>query len=175
MNIIQDSELDTKIVHRTKIDFAGKKIEYELARLVQYDDKLVWVAVELFKNGKPYSLSVLNNVRCNIRWRKYDGTFVYTEVKGVNQNQNVVYIEITREMSSYSGEVDAVLELIVQIDGSDAVAGSTKLPIVIDKNPIQDSELNSASVVNNPAGAYITVGNTRITESQLNELLRLLN
>ena len=77
----------------------------------------------------------------NLRFSKPDKTFVYKAVLGCNKDRNTVYFDIDEQMSFLYGKVNPILELLLD----DMRAGSSPIPIEIDRNPIQNEDLESSS------------------------------
>lgn len=127
-----------KKVHRTSIDFILRNCTKEV-HIVQYDKTQPIVEVELFNNEKSYSLP--ENAIMNLRFSKPDRTFVYKPILGCNKDRNIVYFDIDQQMSFLYGKVNPILELIL----NDTIAGSSPIPIEIDRNPIQNGDFESSS------------------------------
>lgn len=127
-----------KKIHKTSIDFVLRNCPREV-HIVQYDKTQPIVEVELFNNGKKYSLP--ENAIMNLRFSKPDRTFVYKAVLGCNKDRNTVYFDIDEQMSFLYGKVNPILELVLD----DMIAGSSPIPIEIDRNPIQNGDLESSS------------------------------
>lgn len=127
-----------KKIHKTSTDFILRNCPREV-HIVQYDKTQPIVEVELFNNGKRYSLP--ENAVMNLRFSKPDRTFVYKAVLGCNKDRNIVYFDIDQQMSFLYGKVNPILELVLD----DTIAGSSPIPIEIDRNPIQNGDLESSS------------------------------
>lgn len=136
VEIIDLSSFPDAIIQETTADFL-KQTDYKALRIVQYDNNLRIIAVSLFKNGVPYSIP--NDAVMYIRWGKKDHTYVRNLVLGCNEDRNVIYFKITRNMVTGYGPHTPILELI--IDGESA--GSTYLYFDVERNPIQDSDIES--------------------------------
>ena len=128
-----------RIVHETKADFSGKQVSYKQIHVVQYDRSLPIIAVELYKNGLLYTIPT--NATIKIRWGKKDRTFVYKDVLGCDVERHVVYFDIDEQMSIYDGLHKPILE--VTVGGQSA--GSTEIPIMVDRNPVQMDDVMSES------------------------------
>lgn len=125
-----------KIVHTTSVDF-GKRIILQPVHIVQYDEVLPILAVNLRLNGTQYVIP--ENAEVNIRLGKKDGTFVYNPALGCDIERHTVYFEITQQMTSFKGRVTPIVEIVV---GS-GVAGSSSIILEIDRNPIQEGDVES--------------------------------
>jgi len=127
--------IDRKI-HKTSADFVIRNCAREI-HIVQYDKTQPIVEVELFNNGRKYFLP--DNAIMNLRFGKPDRTFVYKSILGCNKTRHVVYFDIDEQMTYLYGKANPILELII----GDMVAGSSPIPVEIDRNPIQDTDLES--------------------------------
>lgn len=123
-----------KIVHNTGADFILRYIG-EVIHVVQYDDSLPIVAVALYRNGKPYTVSA---EEVNIRYGKPDGTFVYNPALGRNKAGNVVYFEVTQQMTSAPGKARLAVEVV---DGGTACSGIVMMEV--ERNPVQEDAIES--------------------------------
>ncbi len=126
-----------RIIHKTQIDFVNRDSFETPIHLVQGDDRLPIVEVSLYKSGEPYS--VPEGADGNIRWKKPapSSHYVYNPLLGVNSDRTKVYLEITQQMTTGFGRIQAVLEFIV----SGLTAMSAHLPIILDRNPIQPDDI----------------------------------
>lgn len=127
-----------QIVHYAYVDFVSRQIGRPV-HIVQYDDSMPILAVRLFRDGKSYA--VPEGADVNIRLNKPDGTFVYNPALGSNAGRETVYFEISPQMATYAGEADPVVEIV--LNGS--VASSSPISLMIDRNPVQDSDIESTS------------------------------
>ena len=137
MAVEQYSPTD-RIVHITKVDFK-KQIIISPIRVVQYDNNLPVVEAELYMNDILYTLPM--NASVKIRWGKKDHTFIIKEVLGCNQDRTKVYFEIDNQMTYFYGEATPILVLV--IDGK--TAGSSYIYFVIDRNPVQATDIESTT------------------------------
>lgn len=128
-----------RIVHETKADFSGKQVSYKQIHVVQYDRSLPIIAVELYKNGLLYTIPT--NATIKIRWGKKDRTFIYKDVLGCDAERHIVYFDIDEQMSIFDGLHKPILE--VTVGGQSA--GSTEIPIMVDRNPVQMDDIMSES------------------------------
>ena len=136
MSVIQYIPSPSNIVHDAKVDFRQRIIQ-PVIHIVQYDKSLPIVAVKLYNNGIAYALPVDADV--SVRWGKRDHTFVYNAVLGCNVDRNIVYFEITEQMTVFYGEHNPIIELRV----GDTLASSGYISFYIDRNPIQEGDTES--------------------------------
>lgn len=129
-----------KIVHNTSVDFQKRLVSNPI-HIVQYDTGMPIVAVSLYSNNAIYELPP--NVKANIRLKKKDGKVVYNPVLGCNEDRNVLYFEVTYQMTVVPGLIRPILELV--FDETANIAASSAIDIEIDKNPIQQDVIDSFS------------------------------
>lgn len=127
------------IVHTTFADMSNRQLNRPV-HLVQYDRTLPVLKIDLYNNNTPYVIP--SDFNANIRWRKGDGNIAYNPVLGKNSASTAVYVEVTEQMAAAHGDVTAVVELL---NGSGNVVNSSIIPIQIDRNPVQDGDINSTS------------------------------
>lgn len=128
-----------RIVHYTYADFTGRLIPRPV-HIVQYDSSLPILAVTLYNDGQPYSIS--ETTEANIRWHKTDGNTVYNPALGCDAERGVIYFEITKQMTGAPGTTEPVVELF---GSATDVACSGSFPVIIDKNPVSDKDFQSSS------------------------------
>lgn len=126
----------TQIVHEVKVDFAQRLIQKSI-HIVQYDKSLPIIKCNLFLNG--YSYTLPSNASVSFRWGKKDHTFVIKQVLGCTPDRKAVYFEVDEQMSYFYGAVNPILELRV----GDKTAGSSYIPVEIDRNPVQVTDMES--------------------------------
>ena len=126
----------SKVVHSTKVDFITRPMTNPI-HLVQYDDTLPIIEVTLYSNGQLYTIPSTADV--NVRFGKGDGTMVYNPVLGWDSNRHIVYIEVTQQMTAVKGTFNPVVEIIYD----DGVVNSGYLNVIIDRNPIQEGDIES--------------------------------
>ena len=124
------------IIHETSVDFVLRSVGKEV-HLVQYDNLLPVIKVNLYNNGEKYILP--NEAHVNLRFGKVDRTFVYEEALGCNHDRDAVYFAVTDQMTVINSTVAPVVEIVIGTDHS----SSSSFKVIIDKNPIQDSDLES--------------------------------
>lgn len=129
-----------RILHHTEADLIDRRIP-NVIRLVQYDDTLPVIAVDLKAGGVNYTLPA--GAACNIRVRKPDDTIVYNPAIGCDSTRSVVYFEVTPQMGGVVGELQTVLEVIVNAK----TAGTSPLRIVVESNPIKVDDYESMDEV----------------------------
>ena len=128
----------TDIVHNTSVDLITRWSTREV-HIVQYDNSQPIVAVELFKNSERFVLP--DGYEANLRFGKKDRTFIYKPVLGCNQGRDTVYFAVDEQMSMFYGKVNPIIEFTY----NGAVVGSSSIPFVIDRNPIQIGDVESKS------------------------------
>ena len=128
----------TDIVHNTSVDLITRWYTREV-HIVQYDNSQPIVAVELFKNSERFVLP--DGYEANLRFGKKDRTFIYKPVLGCNQGRDTVYFAVDEQMSMFYGKVNPIIEFTY----NGAVVGSSSIPFIIDKNPIQIGDVESKS------------------------------
>lgn len=139
MDVINEETLSqTHVIHKTRVDFT-KRMPQDVIHVVQYDKSLPILKVDLYLNGSSYTLPASASVY--IRWGKMDHTFVYKEVLGKSEDGKSVYVEIDDQMTYFFGNPAPILELKI---GSNS-AGSSPINISIDRNPIQNGDIESQS------------------------------
>lgn len=151
----------TKIIHETKVDFSARHDYCAPIHLVQYDNSIPIIAVTLRNKQTTYKLDDSHEVW--IRWRKPDNTFVRKKALGCNSSKNVVYFEVTQQMVMLCGNTEPVVELIIPGGtGTDPqVASSASFNVVIERNPIQNGDIQSMDQYEDP------YGNVTYTKSQI--------
>ena len=140
MNIYIENDHD--IIHETSVDFVLRPCSKEV-NIVQYDLTLPIVKVNLYKNGERYALP--NDVEANVRFGKLDHTFVYKAVLGCNAERNAVYFQVDEQMTLIAGRVSPTIELKWEYNNTTGFANSSPIPVVITRNPIQESDVESSS------------------------------
>lgn len=149
---------DTDIIHNTGVDFTTRSCTDEV-HIVQYDNTQPIVAVQLFKDGKAYSLP--KGYEANLRFGKKDNTFIYKPVLGSNNDRTVVYFNVDEQMSLIYGDVYPIIEITY----AGAVVGSSPIIFIIDRNPIQIGDIESKS--DYPAIVErISAAETKATEAE---------
>lgn len=118
------------ILHKTQADFSRRIIQ-NVVYLTQYDSELPVIEVSLFQNGEEYA--VPDNIDVYIRWGNNDNTSVKTKCMR-SSDYKKVYFRISSDMSSLFGVLNPILELV---SGTNR-AGSSSIPVVIDRNPVQN-------------------------------------
>lgn len=127
-----------RIIHSTSADF-NKRTLPRPVHVVQYDDGIPILAVTLYLDGNQYTIPA--NAEMNIRFGKKDGTFVYNPALGCSPDRHIVYFEITQQMTVFQGRFSPIAEVVI---GGD-IAGSGCLDIEIDRNPIQEGDIESST------------------------------
>ena len=135
----------SRIVHVTKVDFGLRKIQ-EPIHLVQYDNRIPIIAVSLYINGGLFVIPA-EDTEIKVRWAKKDHTFIYKDILGCNVARTVVYFEVDEQMSYYDGAHNPILELLEPNGANFDTAGSSSIPIIIDRNPVQQNDVVSQSQI----------------------------
>src|SRR5574344_983862 len=127
-----------QIVHEVKVDFVDRLPDKPI-HLVQYDSLLPVLAVKLNKEGRGFFIP--DNANANLRYGKNNNKFVCIQALGCNVTKNIVYFEVPRQMTTASGSNVFVIE--IEVNGK--VAASSPVNILIDRNPIQDSDIEDTT------------------------------
>ena len=130
------------IAHTTSVDFSKRNISQPV-HIVQYDKKLPILAVNIYNNGQLYPIP--SDATVSIRFGKPDKTFVYNEALGCDSTRTIVYFEITEQMTIYDGEFYPVIEIL----RDNKTANSSKIYIIVDRNPIQIGDIESTTEFKN--------------------------
>lgn len=125
-----------KIIHETNVDLK-KRIVQPTIHLVQYDHGMPIIAVHVHSDYIPYSIPVTADV--HMRWLKRDRTYSYMPSLGCNEDRTIVYFQVTEQMTLLDGFINAIIE----IRDDNTVAGSSYIPVKVNKNPINQSTLES--------------------------------
>ena len=153
-----------KIVHNTSVDFSSRFSIINPIHIVQYDNSLPIISVELKNDNKTYVLPT--DIEVWIRWKKPDNTFVRKQALGCNSERNTVYFEITQQMVMQYGLFKPVVELIIPSDSSDpSVASSGYFSVLVDRNPIQNGDVESMTEYEDP------YGNVCYTKTAIDDML----
>ena len=127
-----------KIIHTTGIDFNARPSIFKPVHIVQYDVTIPIIAVELYNNGNEYAAP--SGASANIRFRKKGGTVVYNPALGCSSDRKIIYFEVTRQMVADYGDFKPIVEMKI----GENVAGSSAITVIVDKNPIQDGDIESS-------------------------------
>ena len=153
-----------KIVHNTSVDFSSRFSIINPIHIVQYDNSLPIISVELKNDNKTYVLPT--DIEVWIRWKKQDNTFVRKQALGCNSERNTAYFEITQQMVMQYGLFKPVVELIIPSDSSDpSVASSGYFSVLVDRNPIQNGDVESMTEYEDP------YGNVCYTKTAIDDML----
>ena len=107
--------------------------------LVQFDKTIPILAVSLYKGGTAYKLP--EDAEANVRMGKRNNLYVYNPVLGCNEGRTLVYVAVTPQMTTQDGVFYPILEVLA--DGG--VAGTSPLQLVIQRNPVQEGDLEDTS------------------------------
>ena len=126
----------SKILHKTSVDFASRALP-KVVHIVQYDNKLPVLEVQLFANSTPYTIP--ENAAINLRFKKKDRTFIIIQAAGCDESRQVVYFEVSNQMTVDHGFFYSVIEVSI----GEEIAASGHFGIEIDRNPVQDDDVKS--------------------------------
>lgn len=107
--------------------------------LVQFDKTIPILAVALYKGGTAYKLP--DDAEANVRMGKRNNLYIYNPVLGCNEERTLVYVAVTPQMTTQDGVFYPILEVLA--DGG--VAGTSPLQLVIQRNPVQEGDLEDTS------------------------------
>ena len=120
-------------------------VDFDLRRapvpvhLVQYDKTIPILAVSLYKGSSPYTLPA--DAEVNVRMNKRNNLYVYNPVLGCNEGRTLVYVAVTPQMTTQDG----VFYPILEVRAGGGVAGTSPLQLVIQRNPVQEGDLEDTS------------------------------
>ena len=126
----------TGIIHNTSVDFTSRPVSQPI-HIVQYDDTLPTLAVEMYQDGQSYALSA--DATAVLRFGKKDSTFVIVNPLGCSEDRTILYFAIDVQMTIIEGEYRPVIE----VTDNSHVASSSPVYMVIDRNPVQRSDIES--------------------------------
>lgn len=136
--MVQYTPASDKLVHEVSVDFK-KRMVSDRVHVVQYDNSMPIVAVSLYSDSATYTIP--QNYEANIRVKKPDGKFVYNKALGCDSTKAILYFEITEQMTSKNGLLSPVIEL----RNGNCVAASGYFEIEVDRNPVQQGDIESTS------------------------------
>lgn len=151
MSISKYTIKSNDVIHETNVDLAKRTISMPIY-LMQYDNTLPIIAVKLYKNSEIYRIPNDDNIDMYVRWGLRDKNFVYKPILGCNDNRDTVYFAVDELMVFYDGEMNQVLEMVVNesfedrnIDGITTVnkrtLSSSYIKVIVDRNPIQKTDI----------------------------------
>lgn len=120
-------------------------VDFDLRRapvpihLVQFDKTIPILAVALYKGGTAYKLP--EDAEANVRMGKRNNLYVYNPVLGCNEGRTLVYVAVTPQMTTQDGVFYPILEVLA----GGGVAGTSPLQLVIQRNPVQEGDLEDTS------------------------------
>lgn len=140
-----------KIVHYTQVDISSWHCIVAPIHVVQYDNKIPIIAVKLRNNGSSYIIDT-SSMEAWIRWKKPDGTFVRKKALGCNADKDTLYYDIIQQMVMCHGITKPVVELVIpaKSNGEPEVVCSSSFSVIIDKNPIQNGDIESTTIYEDP-------------------------
>lgn len=136
MDIYVENKND--LIHETSVDFVLRSVSREV-HVVQYDNLLPIIKVNLFNDDERFEIP--NVARINVRLSKIDHTYVYKEITKCNPERNAIYFDVDFQMTVIDSKITFVIELVL---GS-TVACSSPVSLIIDRNPIQQGDVESHS------------------------------
>lgn len=136
MDIYVENKND--LIHETSVDFVLRSVSREV-HVVQYDNLLPIIKVNLFNDDERFEIP--NVARINVRLSKIDHTYVYKEITKCNTERNAIYFDVDFQMTVIDSKITFVIELVL---GS-TVACSSPVSLIIDRNPIQQGDVESHS------------------------------
>ena len=107
--------------------------------LVQFDKTIPILAVALYKGGTAYKLP--EDAEANVRMGKRNNLSVYNPVLGCNEGRTLVYVAVTPQMTTQDGVFYPILEVLA----GGGVAGTSPLQLIIQRNPVQEGDLEDTS------------------------------
>ena len=107
--------------------------------LVQFDKTIPILAVALYKGGTAYKLP--EDAEANVRMGKRNNLCIYNPVLGCNEGRTLVYVAVTPQMTTQDGVFYPILEVLA----GGGVAGTSPLQLVIQRNPVQEGDLEDTS------------------------------
>ena len=124
------------VVHRVELSLDARDVP-GIVHLVQYDQGMQVIAAALTADSQPYA--VPEDATARVRLVKPDGKRVYHDAAGCSEDWTTVYIEVSEQMTTANGCADAILELT----HGEQIAGTAKMVLVIDKNPVSREDIQS--------------------------------
>lgn len=144
MEIYEVTESD--VVHYTSVDFVARTPAKDIY-IVQYDSSQPIIAVTLYRNRSEFFLPA--GYEANVRFGKRDRTYIYKPVLGCSSDRNTLYFSIDEQMSLICGKALAIIELVKTDTSKDpavtTITGSSVIPFIIERNPVQESDIESMS------------------------------
>lgn len=127
---------EKSIIHYVTVDFTKRFVETPV-HLVQYDSSLPILAITLLQSGN--SFTIPEGAIALLRYGKTDRTFVILDPLGVSSDRSTVYFEVPYQMTVEYGSHNPIVELWID----SKVAASSSFVIVVDKNPVTNSDIES--------------------------------
>ena len=81
------------------------------------------------------------DAEANVRMGKRNNLYVYNPVLGCNEGRTLVYVAVTPQMTTQDGVFYPILEVLA----GGGVAGTSPLQLVIQRNPVQEGDLEDTS------------------------------
>lgn len=148
MEIISRETLEQngRIIHDTEVDIGNKRPVVTPIHIVQYDNTLPVIAVKIYKDGNPHKLPSEYSAR--IRWKtangiRYEAVMGRSDLKPGSQTEEelftTLYFTVDVDMTRCFGELNPIIE----VSTNNMLSGSSPIPFVIHRNPIQESEIEN--------------------------------
>ena len=130
---------ENKIVHTTSADLSARTSTFKPVHLVQYDQKLPILAVSMYNNGIEYVTPT--SASATLRVGKKNRMFVILNALGCSQDRKIIYFEVSQQMVAEWGNPPVTVE--ISVDGG--IAGTSPISVIIDKNPVQEGDIESTT------------------------------
>lgn len=98
-----------EVMRICRVDFSSGEVPSPVI-LMQYDSDLIILAVQLYNNNVPFVLQAGDDA--NVKLIKPDGTVVYNPVLGCNENRDMVYVQVTYQMTVIDAELTPMIEIV---------------------------------------------------------------
>ena len=128
------TETSYDIIHETEVDFVLRPTS-TVIHLVQYDTSLPLIKVWLYNNGRKFVIPDGASVYLRFANNKIGVDPVRFEITLKNSQGTAVYFRPTSAMTNLFQKTLGCIE--IDVDG--AVANSSPLAFIIDRNPYQNS------------------------------------
>lgn len=139
-----------EVMRVCRVDFSSGEVPSPVI-LMQYDSDLIILAVQLYNNNVPFVLQAGDDA--NVKLIKPDGTVVYNPVLGCNENRDMVYVQVTYQMTIIAAELTPMIEIVRPNVG---VVTSSYINMRVMRNPT-------------PIGGLISENEIQILTNTLND------
>lgn len=135
------SDHPERIISTTAVEFGCTRHVVPTLHVMQYDNSIPVIAVKLYKNGEEFAVPTqITDIM--VRWGKPDKTFVIKSILGLSSDRKTAYFEVDDQMTLLDGKSTPILELKIN---SVSRGGSSGMPFIIDRNPVQREDIESTS------------------------------